>query len=333
MGRRGNKLPTIALTVLLVGIAWATLSVQGAGVAGAAQSRPQSHTPEWEIAAGGKMAFQSASVKQNTSGPPYRSHLSFPLGPGDVYTPHPRFFSAKNIQLVKYLLFAYKITPSQEQFVFSQLPKWVMTDRFDIEGKVDGNPTKDQMRLMMQALLAERFRLQAHYENRQVPVFALVVDQPGKLGPLLQKHPEDLPCPTTPTAPSPPPSAPAQEVDTRFPEICGGIMPMTPSAPGRLRGGGRNVTMELIANSMTGGGSGLDRPVLDKTGLTGRFDVAIEFSPQYGAGLPPNSNFPRDPSGPTFAEAVRDQLGLRIEPQTDELNFLIIDYIEQPLRN
>ena len=129
--------------------------------------------------------------------------------------------------------------------------------------------------------------------------------------------------------PSPPPTAPPQEIDSRFPEICGGIMGMTPSAPGRLRGGGRNVTMELIASSMTGGGSGVDRPVLDKTGLTGRFDVAIEFAPQYGAGLPPNSNFPRDPSGPTFVEAVRDQLGLRLEPQTALVDFLIIDYVEQ----
>ena len=337
MRRRGNWFPTIALVVALAGTAWATLSARPtarvAAVAVAAQSRSQSRTPEWEIAAGGKMAFDSASVKQNTSPPPHRSNSNFPLGPGDVYMPNPGFFKATDFPLANYILFAYKITPSQEQFLFSHLPKWATTDRFDIEGRVEGNPTKDQMRLMVQALLADRFRLQAHYETRQVPVFALLVDQPGKLGPLLQKHPEELPCPTTPMAPSPSPTAPPQELDSRFPEICGGFMAMPPSAPGRLRGGGRNVTMELIASSMTGGGSGVDRPVVDKTGLDGRFDVAIEFSPQYGAGLPATSNFPRDPSGPTFVEAIRDQLGLRLEPQMGEVDLLIIDYIEQPLRN
>ena len=337
MRRRGNWFPAIALVVALVGTAWATLwarpGARRAAVATAAQSRPQSHTPEWQTAAGGKMAFESASVKQNTSPPSRGTGSSFPLGPGDVYIPNGGFFRATNFPLANYILFAYKITPSQEQSVFSQLPNWAKTDRFDIEARAEGNPTKDQMRLMMQALLADRFRLQAHYETRQVPVFALLVNAPGRLGPLLQKHPEGSQCPATPMVPSPPPTAPPQEVDSRFPETRGGIMPMTPSAPGRLRGGARNVTMELIASSMTGGGSGVDRPVVDKTGLEGRFDVAIEVSPQYGAGLPPNSNFPRDPSGPTFAEALRDQLGLRLEPQMDEVNFLIIDYIEQPLRN
>ena len=341
MRRRGSWFPTTALLMVLIGTAWATLwarmgarlGARRAAVATAAQSRPQSHTPEWLIAAGGKMAFDSASVKQNTPPYPYRSGSSFPLGPGDVYMPNGGFFRAANFPLANYILFAYKITPSQEQSVFSQLPNWAKTERFDIEARAEGNPTKDQMRLMMQALLADRFRLQAHYETRQVPVFALLVDSPGRLGPLLQKHPEGSPCPTTPVDPSPPPAAPPQEVDSRFPETCGGIMPMTPSAPGRLRGGARNVTMELIASSMTGGGSGVDRPVVDKTDLTGRFDVAIEFSPQYGAGLPANSNFPRDPSGPTFAEALRDQLGLRLEPQMGAVDLLIIDYIEQPLRN
>ena len=64
--------------------------------------------------------------------------------------------------------------------MLSQLPKWAITDRFDIQGRAQGNPTKDQMRLMMQSLLADRFRLAVHYETRQVPVFALIVDQPGK---------------------------------------------------------------------------------------------------------------------------------------------------------
>jgi len=328
MGSRGNFLPTKALALALLGATWALLWQQSLTAASiAAQSPSQSPAPDWQIAAGGKMAFDSASVMQNTT-PPYRSSSNFPLGAGDVYIPNGGFFRASNFPLVTYILFAYKITPAQEQFFFSQLPKWVTTERFDIRARAEGNPTKDQMRLMMQALLADRFRLAVHYETRRVPVFALLVDQPGKLGPLLQKRSDDSPCPTTPTVPSPfpspPPAVPPQALDSRFPDTCGGMLPMIPSAPGRLRGGARNVSMDFIASSLTGGGSGVER-----TGLTGRFDFAMEFAPQYGAGLPPNSNFQRDPTGPTFIEALKEELGLRLEPQTGEVDLFIIDYVEQ----
>ena len=277
------------------------------------------------------MAFESASVKQNTYPPPYRSGSNFPLGPGDVYGRIEGTFRATNFPLSTYIMFAYKITPSQERLFFPQLPKWVITDRFDIEARAQGNPTKDQMRLMMQALLADRFRLTVHYESRPLPVFVLVVDQPGKLGPLLQKHPDDSPCQAT--APSSPPEAPPQALDDRFPDVCGGMIPMSPSTPGRSRGGARNVPMELIAGTLTGGVTGVDRPVLDRTGLTGKFDFALEFAPQYGAGVPPTSYFRPDPSAPTFVQAVKEQLGLKLEAQMASVDVLVIDYVEQLLQN
>jgi hypothetical protein len=66
-----------------------------------------------------------------------------------------------------------------------------------IDAKADGNPTKDQMRLMMQSLLADRFKLRAHFETKQVPVLALTLVKPGKLGPKLLPHSEGPPCPDT----------------------------------------------------------------------------------------------------------------------------------------
>ena len=155
--------------------------------------------PDWQKAAGGKMAFDVASVTRKTTARPYPIGSNFPLGPGDVYVPNGGLFKAANLPLTAYIGFAYKVTENQEEALLSQLPKWAITDRFDIQGRAQGNPTKDQMRLMMQSLLADRFRLAVHYESRQVPVFALIVDQPGKLGPLLQKHADDSPCPTTTT--------------------------------------------------------------------------------------------------------------------------------------
>jgi len=274
------------------------------------------------------MAFDMATVAHNPTGSAGPAHFNFPLGPGDVYIPNGGIFWAINLPLARYITFAYKITPNQEPSLSAQLPKWVFENRFDIQASAAGNPTKDQMRLMMQTLLADRFHLAVHYESREIPVLALIVDQPGKLGPLLQKHPDDSPCPTEPFTPSPPPTAEPQTlaVDTRFPVVCGGIQDMTPSVPGRARAGARNISLELIASSMTEADSGVNRPIVDKTGLAGGYDVALEFVPE-GEKL-------KDGAGvPTFREALKEQLGLRLEPQTAPMTILVVDFIEQFLPN
>jgi uncharacterized protein (TIGR03435 family) len=309
------------------------LAVGAGAIESLAQSRSASPA-DWMEAAGGKMAFDSVTVTQNSSPPPYRVASSFPLGPGDVYVNTGGTFRARNFPVFTYISFAYKVTENQRQSLSSQLPKWAFTDRFDIEAKAQGSPTKDQMRLMVQTLLADRFRLSVHYEMRDVPVFALVLDQPGKLGPLLQKHPEDVACPTTPWAPSPAPMGPPQFVDARFPENCGGIVDMAPSGPGRVRRGARNVSLDLVASSMTSGeGSEIDRPVLNETGLTGTYDVAIEFAPDAGATPAASGGSQRDSSGPSYLDALRDQMGLRLEPRTGAVTFIVIDYIEAPPAN
>jgi uncharacterized protein (TIGR03435 family) len=103
-----------------------------------------------------------------------------PLGPGDVYPPNGGVFSGTNVPLISYIYFAYKVTGSQFQLLLPHLPKWVLTDRFDIEARANGNPTKDQMRMMMQSLLADRFKLSMHYETQELPAFALVLANPEK---------------------------------------------------------------------------------------------------------------------------------------------------------
>jgi bla regulator protein blaR1 len=323
--RKGPGRELFRKAILLVAIA---CSASLAKLAAQSSSEP----PNWQTAAGGKMAFDTSTVRQNKTAPPYASGSNFPLGPGDVYVPNGGMFRAANYPLITYIIFAYKLTGDQEQSLVSQLPKWAMTDRFDIQGRVQGNPSKDQMRLMMQAVLADRFHLAVRYETRQVPVFAVILDRPGTLGPLLQKHPDGSPCATTPAFPSPAPTAPPQFLDTRFPATCGGIVTMPPSAPGRVRWGARNVSMELIATSM-GDGEGVDRPELDKTGLTGMYDFAIEYTPQLTPSSPPGANSHRDLTGPTFLEALRDQMGLKLEPQTGPINFLVISYVEEPSTN
>jgi uncharacterized protein (TIGR03435 family) len=222
MGNRRNWFPESALALALVCATWAPLCAQSSSAA-------RVPAPEWEAAAGGKMAFASATVKQNKTAPPNAFFFNIPIGPGDVYASTGGIFRAANLPLVNYIAFAYKIAPNQQDLLVSQLPKWALTDRFDIQGRAEGNPTKDQMRLMVQAVLTDRFRLAVHHEIRKVPVLALLVEQPGKLGPLLQKHPDDSPCPMTSAVPSPPPMAPPQALDSRFPATCGGEVPWFPA--------------------------------------------------------------------------------------------------------
>ena len=297
-----------------------------------AQSAPPSRVPDWQVAAGGKMAFDTVLIKRDTKAPPNARNSNFPLGPGDVYVPNPGLFRALNFTLIECIEFAYKLTEAQEPFLLSQLPKWATTSHFDIQARAQGNPTKDQMRLMVQSLLADKFRLAVHHETRRVPVLALVLDQPGKLGPLLQKHPDDLPCTTNPQLPSPSPASSPQFRDTRFPAACGGIVNMTPSAPGRFRTGARNIPMELFAASFPVG-IDVDRPVVDRTGLTGTFDYALEFTPTLNASTPPSVASRRDLTAPTFIQALREQLGLKLESQMGDIDILVIDYVEEPSVN
>jgi uncharacterized protein (TIGR03435 family) len=224
-----------------------------------------------------------------------------------------------------YIGFAYKITGNQVKFLRPQLPKWASTENFDIRAQAKGNPTKDQMRLMMQSLLSDRFKLAMHDQTLQLPVFGVVLAEPAKLGPDLQQHSENPPCP----AASVPRSA---MVGDRFPAVCGELQRLPASTAGRARLGARNVTMAQIASFLAGNGifGDVDRPMVDQAGVSGSFDFSVEWAPtQNGAPMPGWL----DESGPTFVDALRDQLGLKLELQMGMVDILVIDYVEEPLTN
>src|SRR5579872_634972 len=184
-------------------------------------SAGQPPTPQWQIDAGGEKAFDVVSVKQNTCGPPCPVDGNMPTNPGNVMPPNGGLFRVTNCWLNSLIAFAFKIYPNQS--VASQLPNWAKTYRFDIEARAESNPTKDQMRLMAQSLLADRFKLAVHHETRQLPVYALVLDKPRKLGPQLQQHPDDSSCSTALDGAGVSAPGSAATVDGGFPEICGGV--------------------------------------------------------------------------------------------------------------
>ncbi len=288
----------------------------------AAQSAAKPQSLEAMEAAGVKMSFDVASVKPNNSGGRFASNIG-PLYPGAPYSPTGGFFSATKVNLAMLIMFAYDLDNAQVQNLFDHLPKWGTTDRFDVQAKSEANPSREQMRLMMQSLLADRFKLAVHRETKEGPIYALILVKPGQLGPRLK--PDAEPCSTNPASASTTSSA---DLAGEFPPVCG-AMRMTPTTPGRMRIGGRGETMETLAMNLFG--PTVDRPVVDRTGLVGGFDFSIEWQPDDPQS--PSANSQTDKDGPTLLEALREQLGLKLEPQTGPVTVLVVDHVEEPSPN
>jgi uncharacterized protein (TIGR03435 family) len=182
------------------------------------------------------------------------------------------------------------------------------------------------MRLMMQTLLADRFHLEVHFEIQDTAVMALTLVKPGKIGPKLRPHSEGPPCEDLPAA-----AAHGRGGDGSgiFPERC--YVQMLTMNGHRLRAGSRNTTMDQLAEAFSSLGR-LDRPVVDQTGFSAGIDYEMEWTREQNPVGPPDANPPPDP-GPTFLQALREQLGLKLEAARAALRVLVIDHIERPSEN
>jgi len=283
--------------------------------------------PDWQRAAGGKMAFEVDSVKPSK---PEFKRPNFPLDLTDNYsgsTPPPGGRLRAVYPLSVYIEFAYKqmFSPKSRDSLTAHLPKWVATDYFEINAKAEGTPTKDQMRLMMQSLLADRFNLKVHFETQQVPVYALTLVKAGKTGPKLRQHADGPPC--VPPAPQVSDAPLGKAVDI-FPPDCDSIA-LQEEPNGTLKFGSRNSTMELIASSLAD--MDMDRPVVDQTGLQGRFDITLQWKPDDAESL--GANVSVGLIGGNFYEALKDQLGLKLIPTKAPVKVLVVDHVEKPSEN
>jgi uncharacterized protein (TIGR03435 family) len=307
--------------------------------------RAQGGEQDWEKAAGGKQSFEVASVRQNKNGE--HSHSNFSLdGAGNAYSvigqrdalaPGGDLFSAQSQPLLRYIIFAYRLNGTQElalrfdyyKGLSQHLPAWVKSSSYDIEARASSPVTKDQMRLMMQSLLADRFKLAVHWETRQAPVLALVPEKPGKLGPQIEPHPADDNCANA-GPPDGAANAPGSALAlSSLPIPCGWIAHLPPGVPGAHRFGGRNVTLAMLGTSLPAqtGLVVVPRPVIDKTGLTGGFDFWMEWTPE------DTSEVNNSETGGTFFAALKSQLGLKLVPQDGPVEVLVIDHVEPPSEN
>jgi len=187
---------------------------------------------------------------------------------------------------------AYQLTESSQ---ISGGPPWMSADsvRFDIAAIAPGEgvSSNESVRLMLRTLLADRFQLKVHRVTQERPVYALVV---AKNGPKLKT------------------SAPGEESSV----TAGGAKTAQITMA--------NVTAERLAIQLS---SGLDRPVVDKTGLKGHYDVKLNWIPEFAGPPPPGSD------GVNIFTAVQEQLGLKLEPQKASIEILVIDHVEKPSEN
>jgi uncharacterized protein (TIGR03435 family) len=282
-------------------------------------------TPDWQAAAGGKRAFEVASIKMDKG--PFRPP-NFALDTGDAFTPTPGNRFSADFPLLSYIQFAYKVNFSQQQreFILAHWPKWIDSDRYAIEARAAGPANKDQMRLMMQTLLSDRFRLAVHFETQETAVMALRLVKPGKTGPKLRAHSEGPACEDVA---APVPQGRTGDSSGPFPARC--YVQELYGNGHQLRAGSRNTTMDELAGVLSGLGH-LDRPVVDQTGLSSRIDYEMEWTRESNPAGPADANSLPD-QGPTFLEALREQLGLKLESTKAPLRVLVIDHVERPAEN
>src|SRR5579863_6604884 len=255
--------------------------------------------------------FEVASIKP--AAPDQRGMFIRP-GPGGGV-------SINNMTLKEMIVLAYRVQP----FQISGGPPWLDSIRYDIVAKPETKPKQDEIPVMLQALLADRFQLAIHRETKELPMFSLVLARKdGKLGSKLVPHEGEC-TPPDPAKPPPPPEP------GKPPTLgCGGMM----MGPKGLTGIGIPVANLVPMLSRI-----LGTTVVDKTGLKDKFDISAEWAPdenQAAALLPPGAPPPppaADNAGPSIFTALQEQLGLKLESQKGPVETLIIDRAEKPSEN
>ena len=208
-------------------------------------------------------------------------------------------------------------------------PSWIRSDRFDITARAPGEITPEVARRMLKNLLHDRFMLRAHTETRQVDVHALVLARSdGQLGPGLKRtSPECEATLEARTNGAAPPSGRPDFQLTRKQTFCGMSM-MGPSASGASHYSMGGVALEWLVSEMSGEVGG---PVVDRTGLTGLFDILLEYASERAPLKRPDLT--KDVARPTLRDALQEQLGLKLETEKGPLEVVVIDAVERPSDN
>lgn len=268
--------------------------VLAAAVPTALRSETDQHVASESAALPG---FEVASINLNRRG----DRTSSLTAPGGRYV-------AENMSLRRLIREAYQV----QDFQITGGPSWRDSDHYDVSATALGNPRPDRVRLMLRRLLAERFMLSLHTETKELPLYSLIMARKnGAIGPRL--HASAMNCDAD--------AAVAQRGVPAPGSGCG-----LGGGPGRLSG--RGVTMDLLATTLAGP---VGRFVRNRTGLSGAFDLDLEYTPeaQWGGTGDLTNNSPSD-SYPAVFTAVQEQLGLKLQAERGPVTVLVIARAERP---
>jgi len=257
-------------------------------------------------------SFDVASIKPDHSGTGF---FRIKMEPGR--------FVANNATVRFLLQYAYRVKDAQ----IVGAPGWIDSEHYDIEAKTDDSSadaqrklTSDeqgaQLRLMLQSLLADRFKLTLHHDTKELPIYTLVV---AKNGPKLHESaatPDD-PAPLRPPTPDGPQPRNSMRMMGR-----GNLS---------INAGSLDMFAELLSHQ-------LGLLIVNKTGLKGIYDFTLKWTPDEGQGQMPggppgDAPPPADASGPTIFTALQEQLGLKLESQKGPVDTIVIDHVERPSEN
>jgi uncharacterized protein (TIGR03435 family) len=246
--------------------------------------------------------FEVASIKLNTT---TRVPLNVPFlrtaGAGNAK--NGRFWMLGDIgatPLSVLIQIAYNVNDLQ----LDGGPSWVRSDRYDVDARAEGSATLEQMRPMLQSLLADRFKLTLRRETRQLPVYDLMVAKDGlKIAAMKEGS-----------------CVPPEQAVPFGPLSCGGVRKQMGPQRQVLEVAGVSMArlIELLSDEV-------GRVVIDKTSFTDRFSVRLEFAPAGGLQIAPS-----DSSAPSLFAALQEQLGLKLEPSLGPVDVLVIDSVERP---
>ena len=228
---------------------------------------------------------------------------SAPGGRGGGARPDPggKRYRGTNVPLRLYMVACYRLRADQILYA----PAWVDSEPFDILAEAPKQSSVEEMYLMMRNLIIERCHLKFHLENRETNIYALTVDAAGAK---LQRH-----------------------------DAANGGEPWIEQAtvaPFHSKWTATAANMDIFTGRLS---RMMDRPVIDMTGLAGGYDFTLTYTADPPSNLPPDAKIkngePIDLSGPTIFQAVRQQLGLRLEARKGPVPVMVIEHIERPSRN
>jgi uncharacterized protein (TIGR03435 family) len=236
---------------------------------------------------GARLEFEVASIKPAKPGAD---------GGGIKPLPGGQTYVATNVPVKLMIKLMFHLNDRQ----ISGGPGWLDTDLYDVDAKADGPHSLDDLHVMFQNLLVDRFKLKYHKETRILPAYELVVDKSG-----------------------------AKLTENKSPEHFD--IPVRPTGFGKLEA--THCSMSYFSWSLS---QRLDRPVIDQTGLTQFYDFKLEWTPELPPGVAARpdlaANVPPT-NGPDIFTALREQLGLKLDSHKGPVEVMIIDQVERPSEN